>query len=165
MDEAIYSMLRALGYIMSWSQWDGDERKWTQGKDCSENPNICSVYTRYNKGGHMYGDKLVEEHITVDINGYGDSYGDRWNDSTGQVQWGSHMQRDVHSDEEMVELLLEAGERAGRWRTSESFYKEEDDKYAALVAAGKCLPCEGTGYAGPYGDTCTRCEGSGYPID
>ena len=29
----------------------------------------------------------------------------------------------------------------------------------------RCICCKGTGYAGPYGDTCRRCEGCGVEMD
>jgi hypothetical protein len=44
----------------------------------------------------------------------------------------------------------------------EEVREKENKSYQKLKEEGKCTKCWGTGYSGPYGNTCSSCEGSGW---
>jgi len=71
---------------------------------------------------------------------------------------------DITDDNIPMEVLKEFSERV-TVRSPEDLDAERSKMYQKLIEEGKCTTCLGTGYTGPYGDTCSRCDGSGYLID
>jgi hypothetical protein len=69
------------------------------------------------------------------------------------------------SHREFFEFMSKAGFKRDTSGYTQAWFKESDAAKQArrdLNAAYKCGRCEGTGYAGPLGDSCSACEGSGF---